>query len=95
MRKIKKKKLSPKKILRIIIPLIIIVVLFINRNNIIMLYQSKTSGYEFKTISTFHELDIYDDIKEHPHSDTLEHIITTEYYNPNFRYKLLWKRQLF
>ena len=84
MRKIKKKKLSPKKILRIIIPLIIIVVLFINRNNIIMLYQSKTSGYEFKTISTFHELDIYDDIKEHPHSDTLEHIITTEYYNPNY-----------
>ena len=84
MKKVKKKKVSNKKILRLVIPLIILIILFINRNNIIMFYQSKTSGYEFKTISTFHELDIYDDIKDHSYSDNLEHIVMTEYFNPKY-----------
>ena len=84
MKKIKKKRFSYKKTLKFVIPLIIIIILFINRNNIIMFYQSKVTGYEFKTISTFHELDIYDDIKDHKYSDTLEHIVMTEYYNPTY-----------
>lgn len=84
MKRRKKRKISSKKIIKILIPLIIIVVLLINTRNIITFYQSKVTGYKFDTITVFHELDIYDDIKDHKHSDTLENIITTEYYNKTY-----------
>ena len=80
----KKRKISPKKIIKLLIPLITIVILLINTRNIITFYQSKVTGYKFNTITTFHELDIYDDIKDHEYSDTLENILTTEYYNPKY-----------
>ena len=82
MERRRKKKISTKKVLKIIIPLIIVIILLINTKNIITLYQSKVTGYKFDTINTFHELDVYDNIKKHAYSSTLEKIITTEYYNP-------------
>ena len=84
MKKIKKKKVNTKKILLVVIPLLIIILLFINRINIIHFYQSKITGYEFDTIGVFHELNIYDEVKKHPRSDTLEKIVKTEYYNPKY-----------
>ena len=84
MRKVKKRKLSYKKTLRLLITLLIIVIVLINKNNLITLYQSKKTGYKFNTINVFHELGIYDDIKKEAYSTTLENIIVTEYYNPNY-----------
>ncbi len=84
MKKIKRKKISIKKILFLIIPLIIIIIIFINRHYLITLYQSKTTGYEYNSIEAFHEYNIYPTIKEHEYSHTLDKIITTEYYNPKY-----------
>ena len=84
MRKIKKKKFNSKKLLLILIPIIIITTLIIFRKPIITYYQSKVTGYEYDTITVFHELNIYDDIKEHEHSKTLEAIVKSEYYNPKY-----------
>ena len=84
MRKVKKRKLSIKKILRLVIPLIIILIIFIERNNIIHFYQSKKTGYPFETIETFHELNIYNDVKNHSYSDTLNKIIKTKYYDKKY-----------
>ena len=84
VKRIKKRKLSIKKILKLIIPLFIIIILLVYKNNLIKLYQSKKTGYSYDTISVFHDLDIYDDIKGHKYSNTLEHIIITEYYNPTY-----------
>lgn len=84
MKKYKKKKLSIKKISCLLIPLIIITVIIINLTSIITFCQSKITGYEYETISTFHELNVYDDIKKHDYSKTLEKIITSEYYNPKY-----------
>ena len=50
-------------------------------NNLIYLYQSKTTGYNFNTIKLFHKLDIYNDIKKYKYSDTLNKIINTEYFD--------------
>ena len=83
MRKVKRK-FSPKKTIKILIPLILILLIIINWNNILITYQSKITGYEKNTISLFHELKIYDKIKDKKHSDTLEKIITTEYYNSKY-----------
>ena len=82
MRKIKKKKISYKKALKLLLPILIIIILLINSKNILTLYESKVTGYPRDTINTFHELDIYDDIKKHKYSDTVNKIVKTEYYNP-------------
>ena len=84
MHKIKRKKFSIKKTLKLIIPLLIIIVLFLSRHYLITMYQSKITGYEYKTIEVFNELDIYKDIKKETYSKTLEKIISTEYYNPKY-----------
>ena len=84
MKKVKRKKLSIKKTLRIILPLLLITILLINSNNILMLYESKITGYQKETIEVFHELNIYKDIKNHDYSNTLEKIIKTEYYNKKY-----------
>ena len=84
MKKIKKRKFSLKKTLKLLVPLFIIIIILVNARNIVTFWQSKITGYEFETIRTFYELDIYDDVKKHTHSETLEHIITTEYYNPKY-----------
>ena len=84
MRKVKKRKLSVKKILRLVIPLILILIIFFERTNIINFYQSKKTGYPFETIKVLHELNIYDDIKKHPYSNTLDKIVDTKYYNKKY-----------
>lgn len=84
MKKIKRKKLSIKKISLLLIPIILILGIVLNFNKIITLYQSKVTGYEYDTINVFHELNVYNDIKKHPYSDTLEKIIVSEYYNPKY-----------
>lgn len=81
MKRIKKKKLNIKKLLIFIIPIIVISILLLNINKIITLYQSKITGYNTDTINVFHELNVYNDIKKHEHSETLEKIIHSEYYN--------------
>ena len=79
MRKVsRKRKISFKKIFKLLIPLIVFILLIINMNNLIYLYQSKTTGYDFNTIKLFHKLDIYNDIKKYKYSDTLNKIINTE-----------------
>ena len=84
MRKVKKRKLSIKKISLLLIPLLIIITVFIFRKPLITLYQSKVTGYPTKTIEVFNELKIYNKIKDHKYSDTLNNIVTTEYYNPKY-----------
>ena len=84
MKRHKKRKLSIKKIGYLVIPLILIIVILINLNRIITFCQSKITGYEYDTIEVFHELSVYDDIKKHKYSKTLENIIKTEYYNPKY-----------
>ena len=83
MRK-KKRKLSIKKTLKLIIPIIILLLIIINKNNILYLYQSKTTNYKFDTIELFHKLNIYDKVKDHKYSNTLEKIINTECYNKKY-----------
>ena len=84
MRKIKRKKLNIKKLSLLLIPIILILVITLNFNRIVTLYQSKVTGYEYDTINVFHELNVYNDIKKHTHSDTLEKIVISEYYNPKY-----------
>lgn len=85
MRKTKRrKKLSLRKTLRILLPLTIIILLLINKNNLINLYLSKTTGYQEESISIFLEKDIYKDIKNKEYSKNLEEIISTEYFNPKY-----------
>ena len=82
MKRIKKKRLSIKKIILFFIPIIVISILLVNINKITALCQSKITGYKVDTINVFHELNVYNDIKKHEHSETLEKIVHTEYYNP-------------
>ena len=84
MRKYKKKKLSIKKLSLLLIPLIIIAITIINLRSIITFCQSKITGYEYNTINTFHELNVYKEVKKHDYSKTLEKIVTSEYYNPKY-----------
>ncbi len=84
MARYKKRKLSIKKLCRVFIPLILIVVIAINFTRIITFIESKITGYEYDTITVFHELDVYHDIKNHDYSETLERIIVSEYYNPKY-----------
>ncbi len=84
MRRHRRKKLSIKKISFLLIPIIIITIILLNLTRIITFYQSKITGYEYDTITVFHELDIYNNIKKHNYSKTLEKIVKTEYYNPKY-----------
>lgn len=89
MKKVKKRKLNIKKIIVFLTTIVIIGILLFNINNIVTLYQSKITGYNIDTINVFHELNVYNDIKKHEYSDTLEKIIKTEYYNKNYLNKYL------
>ena len=80
----KKKRLSVKKILFLIIPIIILVGLFLFHNNILNYVNSKLTGYKYETIEVFQEQNIYDKIKNSKYSKTLEEIINTKYYNEEF-----------
>lgn len=84
MVKVKRKKFSIKKTLRIVIPFILLLVIIVNLHNIITLFQSKITGYDFNTVATFHELDIYDDIRKSQYSDTLAKIINTDDFNKKY-----------
>ena len=84
MRRYKKKKLSIRKISYLVIFLVLVTTILINFNRIITFFQSKITGYEYDTITVFHELDVYDDIKKADYSKTLEKVIKTEYYNPKY-----------
>jgi len=84
MKKYRKKKLSIKKISFLIISIILVTIISININRITTFYQSKITGYEYNTIEVFHELNVYDNIKKHDYSKTLEKIVKTEYYNPKY-----------
>lgn len=84
MKKVKRRKINFYKLTKLLLPIIILLIILINSGNIIKIYQSKTTGYNLNTINTFHELNIYDNIKKHDYSDTLEKIITSEYYNPKY-----------
>ena len=81
MRKVKKKKFSIKKTLRLIIPILIISILLLNLNRINIYLISKSSGYNEKTVETFLNKDIDPKIIKNKYSKTLEKIINTEYYN--------------
>ena len=76
-----KRKINLKKILILIIPLTIITILILNFNNIRNTYISKITGYNKETVEVFIENNIYNQIKEHKYSQTLESILNTEYYN--------------
>lgn len=85
MRKEKRKrKLSIKKTLRLLLPILLIILLVVNKNNIIYLFESKVTGYKIDSIKLIHELNIYNDIRKHKYSNTLEKIINTEYFNKKY-----------
>ena len=80
----RRRKLSVKKTVRNVLVLIIITVLLLNMNNIVNVFRSKITGYDIDTIEVFNELNIYNDVKKYEHSDTLERIVKTEYYNGKY-----------
>jgi len=80
----KKRRISVKKISRLVVCTVIIFVILFNINNIRKLYISKTTGYNMDSVSVFLENDIYNIIKEYDYSETLEVILDTEYYNEKY-----------
>ena len=84
MKKRRKRNLNIKKLSIFLISIIVFIIILLNINNLITLYQSKITGYNIDTINVFHELDIYNNIKKHEYSDTLERIVGTEYYNKKY-----------
>jgi len=80
----RKKKLSIKKISILIIFVVVITTLILNASNIRNIYLSKVTGYNKDTVAVFIENDIYNDIKDHKYSKTLETILNTEYYNEKY-----------
>ena len=60
----KRKKLSVKKLLIFFISLILIITIFINKNQIKCYYLSKKTGYQEKTIEVFLDKNIYQQIKK-------------------------------
>ena len=68
----KRKKFSIKKTFRIVIPFLLLLIILVNIKRIVTFTQSKITGYEYETIQVFNELDIYDDIKKHEYSKTVE-----------------------
>jgi len=89
MVKVKRKKFSIKKTLRVLIPFLILICLIINIKSIITFFESKITGYEFKTVETFNELDIYDDVKKHDYSLTLAKVIETDNFKREYLNKYL------
>ena len=77
----KRKKLSIKKLLIFFIPLILIITILINKNQIKCYYLSKKTGYQEKTIEVFLDKNIYQQIKKEKYSKTLDTMINSEYYN--------------
>ena len=71
----KRKKLSIKKLLIFFISLILIITIFINKNQIKCYYLSKKTGYQEKTIEVFLDKNIYQQIKKEKYSKTLDNII--------------------
>ena len=67
-----RKRVSIKKILRLVIPTFVLMVLIFNVKRITIFLQSKITGYEYNTIQVFNELDIYADIRKHAYSRTIE-----------------------
>ena len=85
MRKnVRKRKNNHKKIIIFSISLFLILIIVLNLSNIKNLCISKITGYQTNTISVFFEEKIYNDIKEHKYSKTLEEIINTDYYNKKY-----------
>ena len=80
----KRKKLSIKKISIFIILIITITTLLLNINNIKNSYLSKITGYNKETVEVFLETNIFNQIKEHKYSKTLEVILNTEHYNEKY-----------
>lgn len=80
----KRKKISIKKISIFTIALILITVFLLNINNLKNIYLSKTTGYNKSTIEVFIETNIYNQIKNHDYSQTLETILNTDYYNEKY-----------
>ena len=84
MRKVKKRRISIRKTTTLLLPLILIVVLLFNYSKIVTFCQSKITGYSVNTINVFHELDIYDDVKRHEYSNTLEEAAGSKYFNTKY-----------
>lgn len=88
MRKQKKKKFSIKKTLRLLIPLTIIIILvsiiYTNKDNISTYFLSRTTGYNKDTINVVKDNNLDTSILNKKYSKTLENIINTEYFNPKY-----------
>ena len=80
----KKKRISIKKISIFIVCTLIFSVLLFNINNIRVFFISKLTGYNQETVEVFLENDIYEEIKDHEYSKTLETILNTEYYKGEY-----------
>lgn len=84
MKKEKHKKYRLKKIWLFIFPLIIILTIVLNYNNLKTIYLSKITGYNKETINVFKEEELINTIKNKKYSQTLEQIINTKYYNKKY-----------
>ena len=84
MTKIKKRKLSVKKISILTLIIFSTALLIGNLANIRNFIFSKISGYNEKTVAVFIEADIYNEIKDYEYSKTLETIINTQHYNKKY-----------
>ena len=85
-RKVKKVRIKRKvkKIFIFSLSILLISIILLNITNIRNLYLSKITGYKVDSVAVFFEDDIYNDIKEHKYSKTLEVIINSEYYNKDY-----------
>lgn len=84
MKRKRKRKVSIKKISRLLVILIVSVLIISNIGNVRNIFISKSSGYKFNTVQTFFENDIYDDIKNYDYSKTLEAILESKYYDISY-----------
>lgn len=84
VKKIRKRKLKLKNISLLIIFIVVAVVGITQFQNIKIYYLAKTTEYSEKSITTFLEKDIYNDIKDKKYSKTLEKIINTDEYNQKY-----------
>ena len=84
MARIKKRKLSIKKISILVLIIFSTTLLIGNVKNIRNFLLSKITGYNKETVAVFIEENIYNDIKNYEYSKTLEAIINTEHYNKKY-----------
>ena len=77
----RKKKFSTKKFLRFFIPLIIILTIFLYKDDIYTLYVYKTTSYSDDTINVIKDNNLDINILNKKYSQTLENIINTEYFD--------------